>query len=110
MYTTAFGIVMNDDAYNDLDSMQQGCVDAMRGEALSRTIGWFWDDADKAGAAAASSYGHELTIANDAERAYFKEATAGVSTDVVGKVSAKGVDGAAALAYFVEQVAIESGN
>ena len=110
MYTTAFGIVMNDDAYNDLDSMQQGCVDAMRGEALSRTIGWFWDEAEKAGAAEASSYGHELTIANDAERAYFKEATAGVSTDVVGKVSAKGVDGAAALAYFVEQVAIESGN
>jgi TRAP-type C4-dicarboxylate transport system substrate-binding protein len=110
MYTTAFGIVMNDDAYNDLDATQKGCVDAMRGESLSRIIGWFWDDADKAGASAAAGYGHELTIASDAERAYFKEATAGVSTDVVGKVTAKGADGAAALAYFIEQVGIESGN
>ena len=110
MYTTAFGIVMNDDAYDDLDATQKGCVDAMRGESLSRVIGWFWDDADKAGASAAAGYGHELTIASDAERAYFKEATAGVSTDVVGKVTAKGADGAAALAYFIEQVGIESGN
>ena len=110
MYTTAFGIVMNSDTYNDLDSAERDCVDEMSGVNLSRTIGWFWDDADKFGASAAASYGHELTIASDAERAYFKDATAGVSTDVVGKVSAKGVDGAAALAYFVEQVAIESGN
>ena len=64
----------------------------------------------KAGASAAAGYGHELTIASDAERAYFKEATAGVSTDVVEKVTAKGADGAAALAYFIEQVGIESGN
>jgi TRAP-type C4-dicarboxylate transport system substrate-binding protein len=110
MYTTAFGIVMNSDTYNDLDSAQRDCVDEMSGVNLSRTIGWFWDDADKFGASAAASYGHELTIASDAERAYFKDATAGVSTDVVGKVSAKGIDGAAALAYFIEQVAIESGN
>jgi TRAP-type C4-dicarboxylate transport system substrate-binding protein len=110
MYTTAFGIVMNSDTYNDLDATQRDCVDGMRGVDLARTIGWFWDDADKFGASQAASYGHELTIASDAERAYFKNATAGVSADVVGKVSAKGVDGAAALAYFIEQVAIESGN
>ena len=110
MYTTAFGIVMNSDTYNDLDSAQRDCVDEMSGVNLSRTIGWFWDDADKFGASAAAAYGHELTIASEEERAYFKEATAGVTDDVVSKINAKGVDGAAALAYFIEQVAIESGN
>jgi len=110
MYTTSFGIVMNDETYSGLDTTQRGCIDAMRGEALSRTIGWFWDDADKAGAAAAADYGHELTIASASERAYFKTATASVANDVVAKVSAKGVDGAAALTYFIEQVAVESGN
>ena len=81
----------------------------MRGVDLARTVGWFWDDADMVGAAAASSYGHELTIASDAERQYFKDATANVTSDVLAKISAKGVDAEAALAYFKEQVAIESG-
>ena len=109
MYTTAFGLIMNNDAYEGLDTTQRGCIDSMRGVSLSRTIGWFWDDADKFGASAAASYGHELTIASDEERAYFTEKTSGVSTDIVAKVSASGVDGAAALAYFKEQVAIEAG-
>lgn len=109
MYTTAFGIVMNNDAYEGLDTTQRGCVDSMRGVSLSRIIGWFWDDADKFGASAAASYGHELTIASDEERAYFTEITSSVSTDIVAKISAAGVDGAAALAYFKEQVAIEAG-
>ena len=109
VYTTAFGIVMNNDAYEGLDTTQRGCVDSMRGVSLSRIIGWFWDDADKVGASAAASYGHELTIASDEERAYFTEVTSSVSTDIVAKISAAGVDGAAALAYFKEQVAIEAG-
>ena len=109
MYTTAFGIVMNNDTYEGLDTTQRGCVDSMRGVSLSRIIGWFWDDADKFGASAAASYGHELTIASDEERAYFTEVTSSVSTDIVAKISAAGVDGAAALAYFKEQVAIEAG-
>ena len=109
VYTTAFGIVMNNDAYEGLDTTQRGCVDSMRGVSLSRIIGWFWDDADKFGASAAASYGHELTIASDEERAYFTEVTSSVSTDIVAKISAAGVDGAAALAYFKEQVAIEAG-
>ena len=109
MYTTAFGIVMNNDAYEGLDTTQRGCVDSMRGVSLSRIIGWFWDDADKFGASAAASYGHELTIASDEERAYFTEVTSSISTDIVAKISAAGVDGAAALAYFKEQVAIEAG-
>ena len=109
MYTTVFGLIMNDDTYNDLDATQKACVDDMRGVNLARTIGWFWDDADKVGATAAASYGHELTVASDAERQYYKDATAGVTTDVLAKVSAKGVDAEAALAYFKEQVATESG-
>ena len=109
MYTTAFGLIMNNGAYEDLDTTQRGCIDSMRGVSLARTIGWFWDDADKAGASAAASYGHELTVASEEERAYYTEATAGVSTDVVAQISSKGIDGAAALAYFKEQVAIEAG-
>ncbi len=109
MYTTAFAIVMNNEAYNGLTATERDCVDGMRGVDLARTVGWFWDDADKVGASAASAYGHELTVASDAERQYFKDATAGVTTDVLAKVSAKGVDAEAALAYFKEQVAVESG-
>ena len=109
MYTTSFAIVMNNDTYNGLSSSERACVDGMRGVDLARTVGWFWDDADMVGAAAASSYGHELTIASDAERQYFKDATANVTSDVLAKISAKGVDAEAALAYFKEQVAIESG-
>ena len=61
-------------------------------------------------ASAAASYGHELTIASDEERAYYKDATAGVVTDVLAQVSSKGVDADAALAFFKAQVAVESGN
>ena len=43
MYTTVFGLIMNDDTYNDLDATQKACGDDMKGVNLARTIVWFWD-------------------------------------------------------------------
>ena len=53
-------------------------------------------------------YNHELTVANNDERQYFKAKMGPVIDDVIGKINAVGVDASAALAYFKEEVKVEN--
>ena len=108
MYTTAFAVIMNNDAYNDLSASHKKCIDDMRGVSLSRKIGNYWDQADEVGKASAAEYNHELTIANNDERQYFKAKMGPVINDVLGKINAVGVDASGALAYFKEEVKVEN--
>ena len=108
MYTTAFAVIMNNDSYNDLSAAHKKCIDDMRGVSLSRTIGNYWDQADEVGKASAAEYNHELTVANNDERQYFKAKMGPVIDDVIGKINAVGVDASAALAYFKEEVKVEN--
>ena len=93
MYTTAFAVIMNDDTYNDLSASHKKCIDDMRGVSLSRKIGNYWDQADEVGKASAAEYNHELTIANNDERQYFKAKMGPVIDDVLAKINAVGVVG-----------------
>jgi|TARA_B100001093_G_C26743061_1_gene977587 TRAP-type C4-dicarboxylate transport system substrate-binding protein len=108
MYTTAFAVIMNDDTYNDLSASHKKCIDDMRGVSLSRKIGNYWDQADEVGKASAAEYNHELTIANNDERQYFKAKMGPVIEDVLAKINAVGVDASGALSYFKEEVKVEN--
>ena len=61
------------------------------------------DQADEVGKASAAECNHELTVANNDERQYFKAKMGPVGDDVISKISAVGVD-QTALAYFKEEV------
>jgi hypothetical protein len=45
-----------------------------------------------------------ITDASDADKAYFKELTAGIEADVLAEIDKRGVDGKAALAFFKSQL------
>ncbi len=105
MYTTSFGLILNEDTYQSLSDANRQCVDDMRGVEMARWIGRVWDEADALGLEKAVSDNGLTVIEMDADqRAYYSEATAGIEGAVVEEVNATGVDGAAALAYLKAQL------
>ena len=67
---------------------------------MSRKIGNFWDEADTLGRQKFEEMGGKLTVASAEDQAYFAEKTAGIEAKVVAAATERGVDGAAALAYY----------
>ena len=104
IYTTSFAIAMNKDTYDGLSSSHRKCIDDMRGVKMAAKVGSYWDAADDLGMAEGLKVGLVVTDASDADKAYFKELTAGIEADVLAKIDDRGVDGKAALAYFKSQL------
>ena len=100
MYTTAFGLIMNDDTYNDLSAAHRKCVDDMRGVSMASQIGKYWLLADELGEEKFIEMGGTLTDASAADQAYFAEKTAHIEAKIVAAADGRGIDGAAALAYY----------
>ena len=105
MYTTSFGLVMNNEKYEGLSEAHRKCVDDLRGVELARKIGKFWDEADAFGIEQAkTNNGLKLIEVSEDDRAYFKEATAGIEAEVISEVDGRGVDAKAALAFMKSQL------
>ncbi len=104
MYTTSFAFIMGQDAYDDLSDEHKACVDKYRGVEMARTIGKFWDDADKVGMEQSAKGGSEIIVASEEERAYFKEKTKDIEAAVLAEVESRGVDAKAALEFMKEQL------
>ena len=100
MYTTAFGLIINSDSYDDLSDAHKACVDKLTGVDMARRVGTFWDEADELGLKKFKEMGGKLTVASAEDQAYFAEKTAGIEAQVVAAASERGIDGAAALAYY----------
>ena len=67
---------------------------------MARKVGTYWDKADALGLEKFKEMGGQLTVASAEDQAYFAEKTAGIEATVVSAASARGIDGAAALAYY----------
>ena len=105
MYTTSFAVILNSDTYDGLSDANKKCVDDMAGVEMSRWIGKVWDDADALGIEKAkANNGLNVIVMDDAQRAYYKEKTSGIEAAVLEEINGRGVDGAAALAYFKSQL------
>ena len=104
MYTTSFALILNADTYADLSDEHRGCVDKIRGVEMSRSIGQFWDEADRVGAEESAKTGSVVIEVSDEERAYFKEKTAGIEAEVLKEIESRGVDAKAALEYMKAQL------
>jgi len=100
MYTTAFGLIMNDDTYNGLSAAHRKCIDDMRGVSMASQIGMYWMEADEYGQQKFKEMGGKITDASAADQAYFNEKTSGIEGMVLDAVNSRGIDGAAALAYY----------
>jgi TRAP-type C4-dicarboxylate transport system substrate-binding protein len=104
MYTTSFGLILNQDSYDALSAEHRACVDKNRGVELASVIGGMWDEADKIGLDAATKMGLQVIEWPQAERDYFKKVTAPIKEKVLGEVASRGVDANAALDYFLSQL------
>jgi len=105
MYTTSFGLIMSNESYEGLSDEHKACVDGMRGVEMAKSIGKFWDEADLVGLGEAQEkFGLKINVASDEARAHYKEATAGITAEVLKEVDGRGVDGKAALEYLLSNI------
>ena len=104
MYTTSFGLILNQDSYDGLEDAHKACVDKIRGVEMARTIGKFWDEADTVGKTESAKTGSKIIEASAEERAYFKEKTAGIQAEVLAEIDSRGVDAKAALEFMKSQL------
>jgi len=104
MYTTSFGLLLNQDAYEGLSAKERSCIDSNRGVELTKTLGGMWDEADSIGLREAKKMGLNIIEWSQAERDYFKQKTAPIEGKVLGEISSRGVDAKAALTYFKSQL------
>ncbi|MEP0944182.1 MAG: hypothetical protein ABJH20_20960, partial [Rhizobiaceae bacterium] len=98
-------VILNSDTYDGLSDGNKKCVDDMAGVEMSRWIGKVWDEADTLGLGKAKAdNGLNVIVMDDDQRAFYKEKTAGIEAAVLEEVKGRGVDAAAALAYFKSQL------
>ncbi len=104
MYTTSFGLILNQDSYDDMSDKHKACIDGAKGVEMARQIGKFWDEADAVGLEQSAANGSVVIEASAEERAYFKELTAGIEAEVLAEVESRGVDAKAAFEFMKSQL------
>jgi TRAP-type C4-dicarboxylate transport system substrate-binding protein len=104
MYSSAFGFFMNEDKWNKLPKPDQEAIEKISGEWIARHAGKSWDDADRKGLDALQKSGVKIVNADAAFVAEVKKRSAPLIEDWITKAKAKGVDAAAILAEFREEL------
>jgi TRAP-type C4-dicarboxylate transport system substrate-binding protein len=104
LYRVAHYMVVNQAKWDALSAEDKKAIDSVSGEAMARLAGAMWDKADADGKQALMKAGTEFRVADAAFMKGLHEKLDVVRKDWVAKAKAKGVDGEAALAYYLEQV------
>jgi TRAP-type C4-dicarboxylate transport system substrate-binding protein len=104
MYSSAFGLFMNEDKWNKLSKGDQDALDKISGEHVARLAGPSWDEADRKGLEAAKKTGIKVVNASAEFVAEVKKRSAPIVDDWIRKAATKGVDGAKVLAEFHEEL------
>jgi TRAP-type C4-dicarboxylate transport system substrate-binding protein len=104
MYSSAFGLFMNEDKWNKLSRQDQEALEKISGEHIARMAGLSWDEADRKGMDAARKAGIKIVNADPAFAAEVRKRSAPIVEDWIKKASAKGIDAAKVLAEFHEEL------
>ena len=104
LYNTSFFVIMNQDKFDALSEEDQEAIMEVSGETFAKRAGAAWDAADAAGLEKMKSEGIEFLTLDDAAVEAFKTKLAPVEEAVVKEISAKDVDGAAALKMLRDEV------
>ncbi|MDU9005530.1 TRAP transporter substrate-binding protein [Sedimentitalea todarodis] len=105
----SFAYIMNEDAFADLpDDLQEALEEKVFGEPISRMSGAVWDAGDAFSIQLTKDTdGNTITQASAEDIASFASIIDDVTASVVKEVSAKGIDGDAALASFRSELGVE---
>jgi TRAP-type C4-dicarboxylate transport system substrate-binding protein len=104
MYSSAFGFFMNEDKWNKLPKQDQEALEKISGEWIARHAGNSWDVADVKGLDALKKSGVKIVNANPELVAEVKKRSAPIIDEWIQQASAKGVNAAAILAEFREEL------
>jgi TRAP-type transport system periplasmic protein len=105
IYNVVFALIMNEEKWNKLPKIDQDAILTVSGEHLSKRIGRAWDAADLAGLEIARKAGISIVEAKPEFVAEVRSKFATLEQDWVKAATAKGVDGAKALADFRAELA-----
>ena len=105
LYNTTWFLVMNEGRWDGLSDQDKAAIEGISGAALSAKAGVIWDEADKAGIAAAEAAHVSMDDATPEVLARIHELAAAHEADWSEKLAAQGFDGAAALAKLRELAA-----
>ncbi|MGE5145156.1 MAG: TRAP transporter substrate-binding protein [Candidatus Eiseniibacteriota bacterium] len=100
MYYNSFGFIMNKASFAKLSKEDQAALMSVSGEKLSRLAGQGWDKGDAEGYALIKEKHLPTVTANPEMTAEYFNITSQLETEWIAKAKAKGIDGAAALAYL----------
>jgi TRAP-type C4-dicarboxylate transport system substrate-binding protein len=104
MYSSAFGLFMNEDKWNKLPKQDQDAIEKLAGEHIARLAGKSWDDADARGLEALKKSGVKIVNASPELVAEVRKRSAPIVDDWIKQATAKGVDAAKILAEFREEL------
>lgn len=99
--------IMNEDSFAALPAdIRDALEERVFGEPLSRELGRIWDEIDEEGRAVTlAAKGNTVTRASDADIAAFRDISRKVIDATVAELDAAGVDGAAAHAFILNEIA-----
>jgi TRAP-type C4-dicarboxylate transport system substrate-binding protein len=105
----SFAYIMNEDVFADLpEDLRDALENEVFGAPISRMSGAVWDGGDAFSIELTEgTEGNTITRASEADIAAFAPIAERVEAAVIEEVSAKGIDGAAALASFREGLAAD---
>ncbi len=104
MYSSSFGFFMNEGKWAKLSKEDQAAIDKLSGEHLARFAGKSWDEADRSGLEAMKKAGVPVVNADPAFVAEVRKRSAPIVDDWIKKANAKGLNGAAILAEFRDEL------
>ncbi|MEO1796286.1 MAG: hypothetical protein AAFR53_04635 [Pseudomonadota bacterium] len=101
MYTTVFNLLMNEDKWAEISPEDQAAIMSVSGPEFGRFAAQFWVDKDAASLVKIEEAGIETHQASAEFEAALKEAAAGLTAQWIEKANAKGIDGQAALDFYI---------
>ncbi len=104
LYNTSFFLVMNQRKWDKISPADQKAIEAVSGEAFAKASGAAWDAADASGLAEMKANGNSVQVASDDLMKQIVGATNHIEAAWVKDATAKGVDGAAAMMMFRDEV------
>ncbi len=105
LYTAAFVLTMNSDAYNALPDDLKAVIDANSGPETAALFGKALDDADIIGRQIAEERGNSIVALSDADKTEWQAVADTVVAGWINDMSALGVDGQALIDDFTAKLA-----
>jgi TRAP-type C4-dicarboxylate transport system substrate-binding protein len=104
LYRTSHYLIVNQAKWDALSPEDQKAINSVSGIVLAKLAGAMWDKADAQGKAGLLKLGTEFTVANPTMMKNLHAKLDGMTAEWVAKAKKKGVDGQAALDYYIAQV------